>query len=607
MYPIFRNLLLILIAWTAMWLVYRVVPTHDFVNWDDQEYVEHNPLVTQYGEHGAWPIFAELSVVGAYTPLSIWSLARDYQANELDAAQFHRTNLWLHGWNMLWVFVLVLSLTGRAWVAFAVALMWGLHPVNVESVAWVTARKDVLYAAFFLPALWGWWQFLQRREKRWYAFTLLAFVLSLLAKPMAVTLPMLLILLDYLHGQKIGFSAAWQKAPFFLLSLVMGVVNLFAQDAAGALHAADRTPLTEKLVVPAWGLLTYAYKSFWPMPLAGYHPYPNGYGEPMPSYFAWGFLFIAGLAVLLWICRKNRWVVFGIGFFVVSLLPILQVVGFGGAITAERFAYVALVAPMLLVALAWDRLREWGIGWWGLGCVVWVLVIGMEGWLTYRQAGTWRDGKALWTQVIKTYPLDYRAYTNRADWESRHGDQAATIGDYSVALAINPDYQEGWNNRGSAKFELGLHAEALEDFLKALELEPDNGMYLTNVGLAYMNLEEYDSAWTYFNSALEKGYSRFDCLFNLGVVYHNKGYYPEALETYAKAEAIDKENWMLLKNMAISFWAQENLVDAYCYFEKADSLHPGQLDIMDGMRYMKEKWESAMANDSAKSALRDEK
>lgn len=549
---------------------------NDFVNWDDQEYVEKNVLVTQFEEHGVVEIFSTLSVMGAYTPLTIWSFALNHQAGGMDPTGYHLVNLLLHLLNVGWVFLLVLRITGKPWAAAFAALFWGIHPVNVESVAWVSARKDVLYAVFFLPGLWVWLDYIQSRKFKWCALSFVFFALAILAKPMAVTFPIMLLLLDYVQERRITIKRLLEKTPFFLVSGIMGIVNIIAQDSVGALADPGATGWGEKLMNSSWALFEYFEKILVPINLAAFHPFHFQTGGEIPAYFYLTLPVLAAIIAVVILFRKKRIVVFAFAFFVISLLPILQLLGFGSAITAERFAYVALVAPAILLGLSFNYLLErrrkndWAI----VGMFVMLAGLGGFGWITHRQTYVWENGMTLWTQVQNSHPDDGKGYANRGNYFSIVGDLDAAIAEYSLCLARWPEFAEAYNCRGGLFFSKGSYGDARDDFAEAYRLIPDDPSYRSNLGLALIHTGEYHQAEFHLAALSKEVPEDQDIWWNYAAALRSLEKHAEAVEAYHTALKLGEPKAPMYYDCASSLETLGRYDEAIEYFTLNLALEP---------------------------------
>ncbi|HET9826142.1 MAG TPA: hypothetical protein VFP87_12470, partial [Chitinophagaceae bacterium] len=308
-----------------------------FTNWDDEYYVINNTLLRGPDWHG---IFTQ-PVVSNYHPLTIISLAINYALTGTDPSSYLVFNLLLHLINTALVFYLVWVLSNRKmWVAFLTALIFGIHPLHVESVAWVSERKDVLYTLFFLLSLLQYWKFLQtgKSVRLWFCFFL--FAVSLLSKPAAIVLPLVLLLLDYWKGREINLRLFLEKIPFFILALIFAIITVKIQSAK-AIAGLNLYPLWTRPLFATYVLMIYLVRFLIPYPLSAFHPYPR------PDHLGWAVwaspVLILALIAFIWLKRKNKVVLFGFLFFVVNLLLVLQVVSIGTTIVSERYTYVPYI------------------------------------------------------------------------------------------------------------------------------------------------------------------------------------------------------------------------------------------------------------------------
>jgi len=467
---------------------------------------------------------------GNYHPLTALSNAVEYHFLGLDPKPYHVVNVVLHLLNVALVFLVVGSLAGRFEPAVLAALFFAIHPMHVESVAWISERKDVLYSFFYLLA---WLSYIQhtRKGKRFSAFLVLSlflFACSLSAKSMAVTLPVVLILTDYLIKKKITVESLIEKVPFFLLSLFFGVVALRSQTTATQL--APRFPFAERILFSAYGVVEYVFKFFAPVKLSAFHPYPE-YGTALTFeyYFALAILLVA--AVLIFRTRRlKREFVFGVAFFLVALGPVSQLLPVGGALTAERYTYLPYLGIAFIVAsfytTAADRLKAGKKSYRFIPLLVVMGFASVFSILTYRRLDVWKDSVALYTDVIEKYPDSSEvafAYSNRGFTKDTAGDYGDALADYDQAIRVNPEFVPAWFNRGFMKAQLRDYASAIADFDEAIRRFPGHYEAYNDRGSARNMLGDYANAMTDFTEAIRLKPDFSDAYVNRGSVQRTIG------------------------------------------------------------------------------------
>ena len=310
---------------------------NQLTNWDDEFYVVQNALL----RGPDWTGIFSKPVVSNYHPITIVTLAANYSMTGLDASSYLITNLLLHLINTGLVFYFTWLISGKKlWVAAFTATFFGIHPMHVESVAWVSERKDVLYTLFFLISLIQYWRFLTTSKNKNLIYSLLFFALSLLSKPAAIILPFVLVLLDYWYGRPIGKRSLLEKTPFLFLSLVFAVITVKLQSGS-AIAGLDLYPLWNRFFFATYTSMSYIIRFFVPYPLSTFHPFPATKALGWPIMFS--PLFMLVLLALVWFKRKNKLLVFSFFFFVINLALVLQIVSIGHTLLAERYTYVPYI------------------------------------------------------------------------------------------------------------------------------------------------------------------------------------------------------------------------------------------------------------------------
>jgi tetratricopeptide (TPR) repeat protein len=527
--------------------LFALHPTLDngFTSWDDPTYVTENPDLRAASERGYGPALGR-TIQGNYHPLTMLSLAWDHsravtvddagQAT-LDAAPFHLSSLLLHLVNTGLVFWLALALAGgRPRVAAFCALFFAVHPAHVESVAWISARKDLLYTLFFLAASIVYLRYRSDRRPWLYACCLVLFVASLLSKPAAVVLPVVLILFDlYLDG-RFERARLLDKLPLLGGSLILGFVTLQGQTEAGAVYLGAFHPL-ERILLASYAFVAYIGKLFLPVGLSAFYPYPVQIdGRFWLALVA--TLAVAGLAS--WAFRRSRELFFAIGFLAVNLALVVQLLPVGAAIIAERYTYLAYVGPLFALGMGLDRLlrREGPLRYAAAGVAIVLAVASI--WAARERAAVWRDSLTLWSSVIERFPdTAFKAYSARGVHYREQGEPEKALADYDRAIAIAPGYANTYLSRANLYRDLGRRSEnpdyfrrAVQDLDRAIELDPAEPAFYNSRALAYGYLGATARALDDYATALRLDPAHVDAHQNRARLYRAAGDFDRAYDDY---------------------------------------------------------------------------
>lgn len=456
-------ILCLLLVLALTFVAYTPTLQNSFTNWDDHKYVTHNESIRLLDWAHLKGHFATYCM-GNYHPLTMVSIALNYRIGGLAPRPYYLTQVLLHLVNTVLVFFLARLLLRNAGLALVTAALFGVHTLHVESVAWASARKDLLYALFFFGALISWVRYRDSGRMAYYVTSMLLFVAALLSKGMAVALLPTLWAVDHFYARRSWNRVALvETAPFLVLAVVFGVVAVLAQRAAAAVSE-DTYSLHRRLAFAAYGLVQYACKLVVPLRLSAIYPYPSeGPGVLPLRFWAYPPLALALLALGLRVARRQRLVGFGIAFTLVNVALVLQLIPVGDAIMADRYMYVASFGAFVAVAAAstmFLRGRRGGRVKVGVAAIYVVVLAG----LTYARCQSWRDSLTLWNDVLAKHPHAVPALNNRGDVLYARGELHAAIADYSEALRLRPADSRYRYNRGAARLQAGDLRGAREDF-----------------------------------------------------------------------------------------------------------------------------------------------
>ncbi len=529
--------------------------------WDDHAYILENELAHSLSTDNIKNAFSTSSVNSNYHPLTHLSWAVDYSINGKGPGLFHLHNLLLHLLNSILVYLFIFLLSKNTKIATVAIILFGLHPMHVESVAWISARKDLLYSFYFLLAMIVYSLRYRGNRKAIYYLTgaYLCFLLSLLSKGMAITLPLILLAIDYYHHQKDWKKLVLEKIPFIITALFFAYIGYLGQGEGQALNDLEEVSFIKRIFVASYGVVFYIIKLFIPEGLSAFHPYPAG---DLPWYF-----YVSIVPVLLLIygifkgIRKNRTMSFGVLFFLISIAPVIQLVPFGLAVVAERYTYLPYVGLIFVLAFWWEKLLKQTQRKPIIYVTSCLYVIGL-GTISFQQSHIWKNDKTLWTQVIEEYPDHYFAYANVADYCLEYGNNDCALEHYNKTIERENRYYLAYNNRGLIHQSNGNLDLALSDFEKAIELGNYTKAYI-NAGVIYYNNNQDSLALLAFNEAIKHDSTYALAWFNLGNIHFRSGQYEKALQDFNKAESMGYQHYNFLIIRSKAHLQLGNVEDAF--------------------------------------------
>ena len=467
-----------------------------FVNWDDPDYVSNNPMIKNISNLEM--IFTR-PIQGNYHPLTVLSLAINYSISGFDAWSYHLFNLIFHLFNCYLVFRLAMILSrNNLVIAFTTSLLFGIHPMHVESVAWISERKDVLYSLFFLLGLISFTRYVDTGSKKQYGLTILFLVLSLMSKPAAVIFPVVLFCIDILRNRKFNFRLLVEKIPFFILALIMGLLTYIAQKEKGATDGTQIFDLTTRILMGFYGIMMYFVKLIFPLNLSPFYPFAPINEALPPAYYVAPLFSVLLIALVFYSLKRNRVIAFGILFYLANLLLVLQFMPVGSAIIADRYTYLPYIGFFYIAGWLIDRYAKGNFSRSYHFNIPLAILLGI---LTYKQSGIWLNGGTLWDHAIKTAP-SARAYENRGSLYKDEKKYELAIQSYNEAIKINVADHEAYMLRGNVYFELNKFDLAFSDYKKSLSINPNYATAMDNLGALFGLRRQYDSAIIYFNKAL---------------------------------------------------------------------------------------------------------
>ncbi len=557
-----------------------------FVNYDDNDYVYDNADLTGGLSLGGISWALRSTDAHNWHPLTWISYLLDYELYGLQPWGYHLTNLILHAAAVVVLFLVLRRMTDDLWPSAFVAAVFAVHPLHVESVAWVAERKDVLSGLLFMLTLGTYAAYARRPFSLLrYLLVVVLFALGLMAKPMLVTVPLLLLLLDYWPLGRMspkaprGFATPWrlvfEKTPLLALSAVSCVATVIAQaDAVKPLQAMSLSSRMSNALV---SYAAYVGQFFYPAGLAVFYP-PRRSGLPTWQVVA-ASLLLTGVCAAAVVCRRRCPYAFvGWFWFLGMLVPVIGLVQVGEQSMADRYTYLPEIG--LVIALAWGAkalLAAWPRRAWISGAISAAVVAALMG-CAWHQTSYWHDSETLWTHTLECEPDAVVAHVDLGVVLDLKGQTAEAIAHYQRALAIDPHYVEAYTNLGNALKHLGRTDEAIAQYKKALEVDPSYGKARYDLGTALYAEGRFDEAIAEYHRALKIDLRNADAHNNLGGALTAQGKLAEAVQEYRTALEIKPNFARAEYNLAVTLGGQGHTAEAIVHYQKALELEPDDAD-----------------------------
>lgn len=618
----------------ATFFVYLPTLKNRFLEWDDQLYIFENPYIKSVNTKFFKWAFSNF-YASNWHPLTWISHALDYAVWGLNPLGHHLTNIILHSVNSLVVVFLVIRLvevfkertTNKGQVSFMdnrtiliaggiTGSLFGLHPVHVESVAWVSERKDLLCALFFMLSIMAYVSFVipncsessckrgsgqarmtnnqavitgpgLRFFNKYYLFSLGFFILALLSKPMAVSLPAVLLILDWYPFERVqsfkAFRAALvEKLPFIAMSLLSSILTVVAQRAGGAIQPMEFTPLSTRVLVGVKSLIAYLWKMTLSLNLIPFYPYPEKVALFSLEYISAIALMIGiTIACVILAGKRKLWLAVWCYYFV-TLLPVLGIVKVGGQSMADRYTYLPSLGPFLIIGLlaAWisrkiNTFIKWGTAFKTAGATIAVLVFVSLSYLTIKQISIWENSLVLWDYVIEKDPGISHAYSNRGIAFQRMDQLDRAIEDFSRALTLDPSRSQNYYNRGIIFQRRGQLDKAIEDYSRAIAINPSYYMAYGNRGLAFESINRLDKAIEDYNRVIALYPSYYIIYAYRGRTFKRMGHIDKAIADFTAAINLNQNDALLFRNRGFIYLEDGQIGPALVDLKRACGLGDG--------------------------------
>jgi tetratricopeptide (TPR) repeat protein len=542
-----------------VWIAFGQALGHEFVGYDDPRYVVQNPWVTNGLTLGGiqWA-FTHVHATN-WHPLTTISHMLDCQLYGLQPWGHHLTNILLHAAAAILLFLALRKLTDDLWPSLLVAAVFAVHPLRVESVAWVSERKDVLSGVFFMLTLWAYARYARGNGSPlfWYIMVVVLFALGLMCKPTLVTVPFVLLLLDYWplgrskpsasYGRRTTrYTWPWlvvEKLPLFALSAASCLATLLAQKQA--LDASLKPPLGERVGNALVSYAVYLGQMIWPARLAVLYPYPEGNPKVSHVILALLLLMIISTGFFLW-RRKYPFLLTGWLWYLGMLVPMIGIVQVGSQVRADRYTYLPQIGLYLLVAWgAMELFHQWRRSRVILASAGLLIITALIT-RSYFQTSYWQDTETLWKHATATTSNNYIASTNLAEALFQSGRFDEAIAECQKALKIKPDLAAAHNDLGAALVENqrggdgarrqnGAVDEAIFHYRRALQIKPDFAQAHSNLGTALLLKGQVDEAIAHYQKALEIDPNFAEARYSLGNAFLAEGKYSESIADYEAA------------------------------------------------------------------------
>jgi len=595
-----KGLLFCLILAAVTIIAFEPVRHNDFVNYDDFSYVTKNPNVREglSWESARWAFTTPH--VANWHPLTWLSHMVDCELFGLEPFGHHLTNLLLHIANTLLLFLILKKMTGSIWPSAFVAAVFALHPLHVESVAWVAERKDVLSGLFWMLTIAAYIRYAERASVLSYIAVVVSLALGLMAKPMLVTLPFILLLLDYwplkrlnLSGKSLSANRGTnvslkyllaEKIPLFILIIVSSVITFMVQRGAGAVFEIGQMSFISRISNAVVAYVSYISKMLYPGSLAVLYPFsPNGLPPWKPTVAA--LMLICASAVIIFKLRR-RYLTAGWLWYIGTIVPVIGLVQVGSQRMADRYTYLPSLG--IFIMFAWgvpELLAKWRYRKQILVvCAVFVLAGSVI--FTRRQVQYWKNSDTLYQHTLAVTKNNSIINNNYGCYLFDSGRLDEAVDKFETALQINPNYLMARANIGNTFLKQGKYNEAIANFKQALLLKEDLPNVYSNLGRAYAGLERYELAIQNYDKAIKLNPNQQNARYHLGLTLLAQKKYVEAIAQFNNVLSVKKGSPDLYNNLALAYFKLEDNRRAAANWKEALMLKPESPEVLNNLAWL---------------------
>lgn len=561
---------------------YWQVTNHQFV-YDDECYITNNPHLKKglTLDNIVWSLTA---VVGCnWHPLTLFSHMLDCQFYGLNSGRHHVTSLLFHIANIFLLFFVLKRMTNALWQSAFVAAIFAIHPLNVETVAWVSERKNVLSTFFWLLTMWSYVRYAERPGIKRYLPILFFLALGLMSKPMLVTLPFILLLLDYWPlkrfrpGQSGGIHLILEKIPLFALVAASSIVTFFLQQSGGAVVNLNRVSFYLRFTNAIVSYIKYIINMLWPFKLAAFYPYP----ESIPNWHVTGacLLLLAITFFAVKTIRQYPYIALGWPWYLGSLVPVIGLVQVGGQAMADRYTYVPVIGLFIIIAWGTPELLE---RWRYKNTVIAIIgtsVLSIFAATTLIQVRYWKDNITLYRHGLQVTTKNYEFHNNLGYVLEKQGNVTGAIRHYFEAVRINPGFALAHNNLGNAIRKQGNITEAIRHLSEAVRITPCSAMAHINLGYALESQGRLTEAIGHFSEALRLNPISVETYNILGLTLIRQGRIDEAIKRFNEALKVNPDRPEIHYNLGVTLADQGRMDAAIEHYSTALQLNPNQPNV----------------------------
>jgi tetratricopeptide (TPR) repeat protein len=600
-------------------LIYWPVTGFDFINFDDPVYIGNNPIV----RHGITWEGIKWAFIGVYAsnwhPLTWISHMIDVNLFGMKPGMFHLVNVFFHILNSILLFLVLERMTGAFWRSFFVAVLFALHPLHVESVAWISERKDVLSTFFWILTMLGYSRYVQCPNIAGYIIVIALFGIGLLAKPMLVTLPFVLLLLDFWPLKRLSYSTGsvsvfpslptrgrgmgnkavvgcssdklrrsvissketirlvLEKIPLMIMALAASIETFYAQSVGGAVNTLGRVSIASRIQNSIISYGAYLWKTIWPSGLAVFYPYPNKFNMIT---VATCLLFLVAVCIMvIMYAKKLPYLLTGWFWYLGTLVPVIGFVQVGSQSMADRYTYIPLIGIFIIVLWGLtDLITRWTHGWIVLS-VVSVAILGCLSAVTSVQVATWENSETVFSHALSVTKDNYLAHNCLGVALYGRDEVENAIWHYQESVRINPNNVNAQCNLGVALAHKKQYAEAFAHYRECLRLKPGYSEAYYNMGVAFSELGKNDEAIKQYQAVLKNYPLHENANNNLGFLLACKGNFNEAIPYYLKSLESNPDNVRTRTNLSDALMEKRRYNEALLQVNEAIKINPADASL----------------------------